>query len=101
MIVPGPNDWSVSLETALLEGLVAHGLAAGDPRKQMTYVVERGDVRVQVTWSLGEGGRFGPMVVPAGHGILRGPGNGFSRGDVVAELDLVAGETRRIEPPAR
>ena len=101
LIVPGDNDWSANLQTALLEGLVAHDRDDDDPRKQMVYVVERGDVRAQVTWNLGEGGRFGPIVVPEGHGLLRGPGNGWVPGAVVAELDLVAGETRRIEPQPR
>ncbi len=101
-VLPGLNEWSVDLATARLEGTIAPDPDAASPfENRMTYAVERGDVRAQVTWTLAEDGRFGPFPVPAGHGILRGPWQGFAAGEVLAELDLGASETGRVALPSR
>jgi RNA polymerase sigma-70 factor (ECF subfamily) len=94
-IVPGENDWAADIPTARLEGSVAprhferRGWGAG-----LSYAVERDGLRAQVTWTPEEDGRFDPLVVPSGPGVLRGPMRSHREpAEVLAELDLEPGET--------
>jgi hypothetical protein len=103
VIVPGLNEWHAELASARLEGTLVPVCGADEfPGNGPTYTVERWDLRVSALWRPGEDGRFGPLSVPAGRGTLRGPSPGMlSRGEVLAELELTAGETRSVAFPAR
>lgn len=100
-IAVGLNEWSLDLETARLEGTIAPGaLPQGSLRGGPTYESLQGDVRIRVSWTPREDGRFGPLRVPAGPGDLLGPRPDFrSPPPVWAELDLEPGETRSLELP--
>jgi hypothetical protein len=98
-IVAGPNEWTIDFETASLAGTLAPGTPAAKPFVSgPTYEAQRGDARIQVSFKPDEDGTFGPLTVPAGPGVLRGPAPDHrAPGPVWAELDLSAGETRRVE----
>lgn len=102
VIGPGHNEWSTDLVTARLEGTIAPAPGAEEgARNAATLTVEHGELRVGATWTPGAGGRFGPLPVPAGHGVLRRHSGWSGTGEVLAELDLAAGETRSVTFPAR
>jgi hypothetical protein len=98
-VAPGPNEWSLELGTARLAGELE--LPTLDESSflgnQPLYEQELDHARVQVRWRPDGDGFFGPIVVPAGRGVLRGPQRDFRRpGDVLVELELAPGETRRV-----
>jgi len=101
VIVPGPNEWSANVTTARLEGTLPPRAEADGPlARRVTYTVEHHDLKVQASWTPGQDGRFGPISVPTGHGMLRGPSQGITTaGEVLAQLDLEVGEARRVTLP--
>ncbi|MGE3175753.1 MAG: sigma-70 family RNA polymerase sigma factor [Planctomycetota bacterium] len=96
-IVEGLNEWSFAFATAQLEGTLAEADARGRYGAEPVYVVERDGVSIRATLQVDEHGRFGPVTVPAGHGVLRAaPTDHRERPRVVTEVDLEPGETRTL-----
>jgi RNA polymerase sigma factor (sigma-70 family) len=101
-ILPGTNPWSFAFTTARLEGTFTPDDTAEPFGSRLSYEVVHGAVTIGVSWTAREDGRFGPLLVPAGHGVLRGPRRDWrERAPIWAELDLEPGETRRVALPPR
>jgi len=86
------REWSYDFTTARLDGVVPM------PDVRFGYASERDGVEIQVPIKSDLEGRFGPLIVPSGRGILRGPPPSWREGGPVwAELDLARGESRAVE----
>lgn len=98
VVVPGANEWSVDVRTATLAGIFEDRGGRRLPwLDQLTYETQVGHVVARVSWNADADGRFGPIRVAAGPGVLRGPREDFSTpGPVLAEIDLRPGETRDL-----
>src|SRR5262245_27466641 len=103
VILPGANAWSCEFASARRAGSIAGHPSAERTFGGPTYEVQCGEATITATWTPDGEGRFGPLPVPAGHGVLRGPRplDFRQRPPAWAELDLAPGETRRIEPSPR
>ena len=95
---PGRRNWSFDLETASLEGFVPSSPSDQSKIEQLVFDVKQGERTIRALISVGEDGRFGPTLVPAGYGMLRTSGYGSRPEDTVLdELSLVVGESRVID----
>lgn len=94
--VAGDNDWSLDLATAVLEAYVEPG--PDDLRgKRVTYESVVGSVTIECASRGDEAGRFGPLLVPAGPGVLKGARRLFEPERILAGLELAPGEERSID----
>jgi hypothetical protein len=97
-ILAGQNEWAFDLVTARLEGTLDLAEPKGWGGSGPIYESEQGGVTLRTSLAVGEDGRFGPALVPAGRGRLLGPRTDFrTPSPVLAELDLEPGETRRVD----
>jgi RNA polymerase sigma factor (sigma-70 family) len=96
-VVAGDNDWSFDWITARIEGRFDAAETKGFANTRPSYESEQGEVTIRTAVLPDDEGRFGPLRVCAGPGVLRGPRENFREpGPVWAELDLEAGETRSV-----
>jgi len=97
-IEPGLHTWSFGLETAQLEGHLDPPASNVPGSLGPRYSVQEDGVTIRVTVGVDEQGHFGPVLVPAGRGELRGPkGRNSVEPPLWAELELDAGEVRVLD----
>lgn len=97
-VATSDNDWSFDFETARIEGRVDPARVPESAFGGAVYEVEHGSITLRSGFEPDAEGRFGPVVVPAGPGILRGPREGFrDPGATWTELELEPGETRVLD----
>lgn len=98
-VVAGENDGSCEISTATLEGSVDPARLPDSPRlRKLRYRATQGEITIEVELELDGAGRFGPIAVPAGAGVLLGPPTDFLKpAPTWAELALAPGEERALD----